>query len=218
MLDTQLAYEVARTPTVTSIAPKRGSTAGGTLITLRVDGLPSGTGASDVTVTVVGLSCIVQTVSGAAVSCLTSSYGKTSAANPGNGPVRLTLPAIGTAASTGNATYEYIDLWTRYTTWGGEYVVDWQGQRVRNTIPGLETSGDSIWIQTGQRILLDCDIKVYMLIVQGVLEFDRKDIRLDANYIFVMGGSFVVGTEEEPFLQQAIITLFGSPTSQEIPV
>ena len=218
MLDTQLAYEVARTPTVTSIAPKRGSTAGGTLITLQVDGLPSGTGASDVTVTVVGLSCIVQTVSGAAVSCLTSSYGKTSAANPGNGPVRLTLPAIGTAASTGNATYEYIDLWTRYTTWGGEYVVDWQGQRVRNTIPGLETSGDSIWIQTGQRILLDCDIKVYMLIVQGVLEFDRKDIRLDANYIFVMGGSFVVGTEEEPFLQQAIITLFGSPTSQEIPV
>ena len=218
MLDTQLAYEVARTPTVTSIAPKRGSTAGGTLITLQVEGLPSGTGASDVTVTVVGLSCIVQTVSGAAVSCLTSSYGKTSAANPGNGPVRLTLPAIGTAASTGNATYEYIDLWTRYTTWGGEYVVNWQGQRVRNTIPGLETSGDSIWIQTGQRILLDCDIKVYMLIVQGVLEFDRKDIRLDANYIFVMGGSFVVGTEEEPFLQQAIITLFGSPTSQEIPV
>ena len=33
-----------------------------------------------------------------------------------------------------------------------------------------------------------------------------------------MGGSFVVGTEDEPFLQQAVITLVGSPISQEIPV
>ena len=89
---------------------------------------------------------------------------------------------------------------------------------MKNTIPGLETTGDSMWIQPGQRILLDCDIKVYMLIVQGNLEFDRKDIKLDANYIFVMGGSLVVGTEEEPFLQQAIITLHGSPVSKEIPV
>lgn len=99
------------------------------------------------------------------------------------------------------------------TTWGGEYI-----NGVKNTIPGLETTGDSMWIQPGQRILLDCDIKVYMLIVQGNLEFDRKDIKLDANYIFVMGGSLVVGTEEEPFLQQAIITLHGSPVSKEIPV
>ena len=33
-----------------------------------------------------------------------------------------------------------------------------------------------------------------------------------------MGGSFVVGTETDPFLQQAIITLHGSPVSQEIPM
>ena len=43
-------------------------------------------------------------------------------------------------------------------------------------------------------------------------------MQLDANYIFVMGGSFIVGTEAEPFLQRAIITLHGSPVSQEIPV
>ena len=34
----------------------------------------------------------------------------------------------------------------------------------------------------------------------------------------MVGGSFVVGTEQEPFLQQATITLNGSPVSQEIPV
>ena len=106
-------------------------------------------------------------------------------------------------------------MWSRYTTWGGEYVTDWTG---KNTIPGLETTGDTVWIQTGQSLLLDCDISVYMLIVQGDLEFDRKDINLDANYIFVMGGSFAVGSEDEPFLQRAAITLHGTPISQEIPV
>lgn len=33
-----------------------------------------------------------------------------------------------------------------------------------------------------------------------------------------MGGSFTVGTEEEPFLQQAQITLHGSPVSKELPL
>ena len=57
-----------------------------------------------------------------------------------------------------------------------------------------------------------------MLIIQGEFIFDRADLTLDANYIFVMGGSFVVGTEDEPFLHQATITLHGSPVSQEIPM
>ena len=157
-LPTRLSYEGARTPTVTSIAPRRGSTAGGTRITLNVDGLPAGTGVDDVAVTVVGLPCAITSVAGSEVVCLTASHGRTTAANPGNGPVLLTLPAIGSAAATANATYEYIDLWSRYTTWGGEYVGG-----VRNRIPGLETTGDSVWIQTGQRLLLDCDIDVYEL-------------------------------------------------------
>ena len=123
----------------------------------------------------------------------------------------LTVHAMGAAAATTNATYEYIDLWSRYTTWGGEYI-----NGVPNTIPGVETSGDSIWIQPGQRILLDASINVYMLIVQGSLEFDdAHDISVDANYIFVMGGSLTVGTEEQPFQHEAIITLHGSPVSQE---
>ena len=52
------------------------------------------------------------------------------------------------------------------TTWGG----------AGSTIPGLVTEGtqgDSIWIQKGQRIRLDCDIKVYMMVIQGTLEFAR---------------------------------------------
>ena len=33
-----------------------------------------------------------------------------------------------------------------------------------------------------------------------------------------MGGSFTIGTEAEPFLQRAVVTLHGSPVSKEIPL
>lgn len=68
-----------------------------------------------------------------------------------------------------------------------------------------------------QRILLDVSVRLYFLIIQGTLELDRKDISIDANYIFVFGGSFTIGTEAQPFLQHAVITLYGGPTAQELP-
>ena len=206
----QLSYQGALTPIVTLVSPSRGSTAGGTLLTLSVSNLPASTTIADVSVTIVGKACVVGSVDAVSgvVTCTTGSYGKTSLANPGAGLVHLTVAGVGSAAAAAEAHYEYIDLWCRRTTWGGDAY----------TIPGSETKGDSIWIQNGQRILLDCDIDVYMMIIQGVLEFDRKDIYLNAGYIFVVGGSFIVGTERQPFLHKAIITLVGSPVSQEIPV
>ena len=203
----QLSYLRSSTPTVASVSPSRGSTAGGTVLTIAVTDMPS-VATSAVTVLIAGVACPVTSVSTTQVQCTTSSYGTTSFANPGVGLVELTIDGIGTAAAAGAARYEFVDLWSRRTTWGGAGF----------TIPGLETTGDSVWIQTGQRILLDCDINVYMLVVQGTLEFDRVDLNMDANYIFVMGGSFIVGTEQDPFLQKAVITLHGSPVSQEIPV
>ena len=57
-----------------------------------------------------------------------------------------------------------------------------------------------------------------MIIVQGHFVFDRTDLELELSYLFVMGGSLTIGTEREPFLQRAQITLIGSPVSQEIPL
>ena len=207
-LSSQVAYNGALTPTVTSVSPERGSTAGGTTVTLTVTGLPDGTGVADVTVSIVGQPCSITSVTSTQLVCVTSSYGVTSVSKPGNGPVSLTLPAVGTAAATEGAVYEYVDLWSSCTTWGGAPC----------TIPGLDTTGESVWIQPGQRIMLDCDVDIYMLVVQGTLEFDRKDINLDARYVFVMDGRFTVGTEQAPFLQKAVITLHGGPVSTEIPV
>jgi hypothetical protein len=110
---TLLSYRRTLTPVVQSIAPRRGSTAGGTDITLTVQGLPSGLTTSDVAVTVVGRPCTVLSMGTTEVVCRTSSYGITSASQPGDGLVVLTLPASGGGATTSNATYTYIDLWSR---------------------------------------------------------------------------------------------------------
>ena len=59
--------------------------------------------------------------------------------------------------------------------------------------------------------------QLYLVLVQGTLIFDRVDLALDASYIFVTG-ALQVGTEADPFLQRAVITLHGSPVSTEIPL
>lgn len=52
----------------------------------------------------------------------------------------------------------------------------------------------------------------FLLIEGGHVIFDRKDIELNCSYIFVAhGGKLTVGTELEPFLQRAVITLHGNP-------
>ena len=80
-------------------------------------------------------------------------------------------------------------MWSRNTTWGGG---------------PAPLAGDSVWIPPGQTLILDTSPpKLYMLVIQGHLVFDRVDLSLDLNYIFVMGGSLTIGTEREPFLQSA---------------
>ena len=79
--------------------------------------------------------------------------------------------------------------------------------------------GDTVWIPEGHAVVMDVSPpRLYFLVVQGHLEFARKDLSLGVNYIFVLDGSFAVGTEAEPFLQNAVITLHGSPVSQELPL
>ena len=73
-----LAYRRDATPVVTSVAPRRGSTAGGTVLTLVVEGLPASASPANVEVSVVGLPCTVQSVSGGEVVCTTASHGRTS--------------------------------------------------------------------------------------------------------------------------------------------
>lgn len=54
----------------------------------------------------------------------------------------------------------------------------------------------------------------------GSLIFDdNQDVNLNAEYIIITdGGSFQVGTREKPFLHKAIITMYGSVRSIELPI
>ena len=200
---TEVMYSLSITPTVQSVTPNRGSSAGGTAVVLSVTSLPA---AGQVTVSFAGVSCAVTSVERSAgrVHCTTGLHGRTSLANPGGGPAQLTIDGVGTAAAAASAIYTYVDLWSRNTTWGGG---------------PAPLAGDSVWVPPGQTLYLDTSPpKLYMLVIQGHLVFDRVDIDLQLSYIFVMGGSLTIGTEREPFLQQAQITLWGNPVSQEIPL
>ena len=77
-------------------------------------------------------------------------------------------------------------------------------------------------IEEGQTMVLDMDTPVlaFLLIKGGTFMFDdEKDIHLHSNFILIThGGSFMVGTEEEPFKHKATITLHGHVRSKEIPV
>ena len=58
-----------------------------------------------------------------------------------------------------------------------------------------------------------------VLLIEGALYFDTTHaVSLDASYIFVSGGLLQVGTEDEPYEQEATITLHGDRyTTIELP-
>ena len=115
--------------------------------------------------------------------------------------VDVTLAALPTVVSHNVTTTSWSEP---ITWWGGE-------------LPG---EGDTAIIPFGHTVVLDVSPPpLDLLLVQGALVFARMDLALTANRIFVaQGASFVVGTEADPFLHSAVITLTGSPISHELPV
>ena len=89
-------------------------------------------------------------------------------------PITLTVhdTGIGRGIAVVNETvrFRYLDAWSAVNTW-------------LNDEPPLP--GDSVVIPIDQTILLDTDASLFLLLVQGALVFDRRDINLDASYIFV---------------------------------
>ena len=70
-------------------------------------------------------------------------------------------------------------------------------------------------------MLLDVDTEVlsFLLIKGGTFMFDRKDIHLQSEFILITeGGRFEIGTEAEPFDQNALVTIHGHVRATELPV
>lgn len=142
---------------------------------------------------------------------------KTSASGVSNGGYKyVTVSVAGRGSSrpgVANDTYWYIDAWSARTTWGGAAPPAGCGDYSADRL-----CTESIVIPEGQVVLLDVSPpRFFLILVEGTLIFDRRDLHLQAHYILLRGGTLQIGTEYEPFMQDAQITLFGHPKSIELP-
>lgn len=80
--------------------------------------------------------------------------------------------------------------WSDPATWGGAVPAD----------------GASVTIPAGKAVLLDRDVSLANLTVDGTLVFARRDLQLEADWVLVHG-TMQVGTERAPFRQRATIRL-----------
>ncbi|KXZ47885.1 hypothetical protein GPECTOR_32g498 [Gonium pectorale] len=214
--DAALAYtfDPAMTPVVRSALVTRGSTEGGTNLTYIIAFGSSGVPASEaVTITIANLTCLNVTVSvstgaagSAAVSCFTPKP-PLWPTPPGPLPVRIAVAGRGFAH--GNLSYEYVNLWSRRTTWGG------------GPLPVEESL---IYIPSNTSIVLDVSPPLLSgLIVEGILRFDEAataELELRVKYIIIRGGGqLFVGNETVPYSGRAKITLVTQPhVDLEIPL
>ncbi|XP_035686784.1 fibrocystin-L-like [Branchiostoma floridae] len=195
-LNSAFTYDSNLTPIITSVSPGMGGTAGGTTVTI------TGTSLSGISsVSIAGSDCIISGVpSETEVVCVTEAH---------SGSVNSKVRAVGTdgIATQDNADFYYVDRWSSVYTWGGD---------------GLPVDGDFVIVQEGQTLLLDTDTPILrMLLIQGgtLLFHDEGDVHLQSEYILITdGGTLQIGTEEEPFQHQAIITLHGHLRSKELPI
>jgi hypothetical protein len=206
---------VAATPTVISVAPRQGSTAGGTRV--RISG--NFQGGQPSAVFIEGIPCAIFADDGSAtatsVDCLTGYHGHTTGDRNGRYVVDLRITGKGSAVpeTAGAADFRYADFWSSPTTWGGDRP---------------PTAGDLVHIPSGHVVVLDVSPpKLAVLVVEGTLEFDDSNIdhvnapshiRLDAHYITVVRGTFQIGTEDAPYRNRATVTLHGTPSDTELPM
>jgi len=192
---TLLTFDLSKTPVVTGVSPLYGSSLGGTVLTIQLTQVPAGV---TTIVHVNGYPCNVLSVAPTSLTCTTTARGVVwynnniivGFAHPSQPGVIIQQCQVNLGVE-----FLYLDKWSELSTWDNE---------------NLPEEGDSVVIPSGQSILMDVSPPpLFALFVRGLLVFDRKDLTLDAYYIWVSGGTMQIGTESEPFLQKATILFMG---------
>ena len=200
----QFTYDDALTPQVHSVSPKRGGTGGGTRITITGSGFAD----SGNKVFIDGSECDICadcSESSTEIVCLTNAHDGCIEV-----PVTVEVPdqGYGQTPDDGSADFYYIDRWNSIWTWGGT---------------GTPLAGELIHITEGQTILLDTSTPILkmLLIDGGKLMYDRDadGLNLNSEYILIInGGGLEIGTEDEPYTNQATITMHGHVRCTELPI
>ncbi|CEM30506.1 unnamed protein product [Vitrella brassicaformis CCMP3155] len=203
-------YSTEGTPLIESIQPKFGSSLGGDTVTITGTRLtPTGSSAEqDAVVKFNGVECTVTgpaTTSGGkdTLTCTTKARDpqqmqtfSTDVLIKGRGQAMVKSPET--------VFFRYLDKWSDVRTWK-----DFEEP----------AENDFVVIPDGQAVLLDMSPpKLEMLLIHGMFVWDRQDLKLEATYIWVSGGIWELGTEAEPFVNNAEIILHGDKwTTIEMP-
>ncbi|MGF1534872.1 MAG: CAP domain-containing protein [Elainellaceae cyanobacterium] len=76
--------------------------------------------------------------------------------------------------------------------------------------------GDDVTIPTGLKVILDQDTpELGTLAINGILEFDQKDLKLTADNVLVFG-EMAAGSEENPHTHKTEIVLTGKSTDPDV--
>jgi hypothetical protein len=171
-----VAFSLAATPTVTLISPSNGSSLGGDLVTITGSNFPSSN--TDVTVAFNGIPCAVQTSSATSITCITGARPYAQIA-PISVAVNVGMNGAGLAIYDPRSVhFRYLDRWSSPNTW-------------RYQEPPV--AGDTVVVPAGQMLLVDVSPpELFLVLIQGDVVFDNKDLTFDATYIFIYGGSLQV--------------------------
>jgi hypothetical protein len=124
---------------------------------------------------------------------------------PGTSPAPSPAPSPSPTASQPPVTVAPLpgqnSNWSDPATWGGQ-------------LPGATAA---VVIPAGRTVVLDRDVQVANLRIEGALVFDRKNLNLSANWIAVMGNGILrIGEPSAPFTQRAVITLTASNPAEDV--
>ncbi|CAF4003686.1 unnamed protein product, partial [Rotaria magnacalcarata] len=196
---TSFTYKSNLTATITSVAPNRGGTGGGTTIIINGTNFPTNINA--VSVTIGGVPCFMLSVSQTSIMCQTGGHPDSSVQAP------ILVAINGSGYAVGSVYFEYMDLWSSQWTWGGDDPPE---------------EGTLVQIDSQHTIYLDMVtpvLKVLIIDNATVIFDDNQDVTLNVEYIIIInGGRLIVGTESNPFQHRGVITMYGHLRSIELPI
>lgn len=184
------------------ISPRFGGVLGGETVTFTGAGF---TGTP--TVFIDNRECVVDSFTSTEIVCTTADRPYVEGLQP---KLEIFIDGVGKVSTRGQV-YRYVSRWSDKQTWG-------------NDLPPVE--GEAVQIPAGRHLLVDVDSvpRLAFVLVEGSLIFppvedDESHVRtFDANYIFVFGGYMEVGTEENPYTSQLVITMHGQERDPFLPI
>lgn len=133
---------------------------------------------------------VPQTLTGAVGADVTPGVGKQIVWDISADLPNISIPDASVQVIADDGSCPDCKLWSDPATWGG-------------TVPA---AGQNVTIPADWHVILDQNVDLAGLEIEGTLEFARQDLTLEAAWIAV-SGDFIVGSPSDPFTQRATIRL-----------